>query len=316
MKILPFKWIALCFSLALIISACSRLQVPQSPAIETTPTPVLQSQSLESPLENQHFPSYQGYDKERSHLHVVRIPASNEWQVIPHVADSLITLADFKATEVGAEAVAIINAGFFDPVNQQTTSYITIAGNLVADPRNNPRLMDNPDLLPYLDQILNRSEFRHYLCEGEPRYAIAHHSEPVPPRCHLENAIGAGPRLLPTLELESEGFRAEVAGDVIRDAIGSDRPNARSAIGITADGTIILAMAAQIPNQAPSGMTLPELAEALAELGAVEALNLDGGSSSGIFVQDNIYYGRFDEAGQPIERPLKSVWLVRRSPDM
>jgi hypothetical protein len=313
MKILPFKWLALCFSLALIIGAFSQFQLTHSPASQTTPTSALQPQGVELSSERQDFPLYQRYDRERSHLHIVHIPNNGEWQIIPSVADYLMSLTEFKATEVGADAIAIINAGFFDPVNQQTTSYITITGELVADPRNNTRLMDNPDLIPYMDQILNRSEFRHYICGNESQYAIANHTEPTPSGCRLEHAIGAGPRLLPTLELESEGFRAEVAGEIIRDAIGSDRPNARSAIGITADGTIILAMAAQIPNQPASGMTLPELNEALAELGIIEALNLDGGSSSGLFVQGRVYYGRFDEAERPIERSLKSVWLVRRS---
>ena len=315
MKILLSKWLVLCFSLALIISTCSQFQLPRPPAIETTPTFTPQSQAVEPSLETQNFPLYQRYDRERSHLHIVRIPNNGEWQIIPHVADTLMPLAEFKTTEVGTDAIAIINAGFFDPVNQQTTSYITVAGELVADPRNNTRLMGNPDLLPYMDQILNRSEFRHYICGNESQYAIANHTEPIPSGCRLEHAIGAGPRLLPTLELEAEGFRAEVAGEIIRDAIGSDRPNARSAIGITADGTIILAMAAQIPDQPAAGMTLPELTDALAELGVIAALNLDGGSSSGLFVKDSIYHGRFDEAERPIERPLKSAWLVRRSPE-
>jgi len=235
---------------------------------------------------------------------------------MPQIAQDLMTLAEFKATEAGEGAIALINAGFFDPANQQTTSHITTSGTPVADPRHNPRLMENPDLAPYLEQILNRSEFRRYTCDTGIRYGIATHSEHAPPGCQLEDAIGAGPRLLPTLELASEGFRTEINGEVIRDAIGSDRPNARSAIGITADGTIILAMAAQIPNLQPSGMTLAELAATLAELGAIEALNLDGGSSSGLLMQDSLYLGRLDEAGQPIERPVKSVLMVKRSPDI
>lgn len=278
--------------------------------------PTYPSQGSEIHPENPSLPIYQRYDLERSHLHTVTIPAHSGWLVIPQLAENLMTLTEFKATEAGEGAIALINAGFFDPANQQTTSHITISGHSVADPRNNSRLMENPDLAPYLEQILNRSEFRRYTCETGLRYGIATHSEPAPPGCRLEDAVGAGPRLLPTLEVESEGFRTEINGEVLRDAIGSDRPNARSAIGITSDGTIILVMAAQIPTLQPSGMTLPELAAALADLGAIEALNLDGGSSSGMSMQANLYLGRFDESGQPIERPVKSVLVVKRSPDI
>ena len=41
----------------------------------------------------------------------------------------------------------------------------------------------------------------------------------------------------------------------------------RSAVGIKADGSIVLAMVAQKPDISPTGMTLDELADVLADQG-------------------------------------------------
>jgi len=253
-------------------------------------------------------PTYQVHETARSRIHVIRLPGDGSWQVVPRVAAGLLPLEQFA--EQG-EAIALINAGFFDPANQLTTSAITQAGALVADPRQNPRLIENPDLAPYLERILNRAELRRLSCNGTVRYAISRHRDPVPENCQMQDALGAGPRLLPALDLEAEGFREVVNGQVVRDALGSDRPNARSAVGLTADGDMLLVMAAQRP-EAPqnSGLTLPELAQFLASQGAVEALNLDGGSSAGMVFQGMAVYGRLDASGQTVQRPIKSVLAV------
>ncbi|MEM7771775.1 MAG: phosphodiester glycosidase family protein, partial [Cyanobacteria bacterium P01_A01_bin.37] len=211
-------------------------------------------------------------------------------------------------------AIAAINAGFFDPNNQRTTSYVTIDGAIVADPRDNSRLVSNPDLISYLDAILNRSEFRHMTCSGQPSFSIAFHRDDLPsPSCILHDAVGGGPRLLPDLQSVEEGFLAYGAdGHVIRDAIGSLSPNARSAVGITETGEIVLAMAAQRPEVGDrTGMSLPELADFLSSLGVRDALNLDGGSSSALYVDGTMHYGRFDEERTPVQRPVKSVLLIR-----
>ena len=207
-------------------------------------------------------------------------------------------------------AIAAINGGFFDPQNQQSTSYVMLQGNWVADPTQNQRLMENPDLAPYLDKILNRSEFRRYQC-GSLRYAIARRQEAVPSGCRLLDALGAGPQLLPELTLEQEGFTAKDAeGNVIRDALGSSQPNARSAVGITADGSLLWVMVAQKPDVTPSGLSLPELAAWMKRQGAEAALNLDGGSSSALIYKQQSIHGKLDSDGTPIQRPVKSVLLL------
>ncbi|PSB09485.1 hypothetical protein C7B76_25255 [filamentous cyanobacterium CCP2] len=260
---------------------------------------------------------YQTYLTSQSFVHVVRVP-TEQFLVTPAVTEGLEQLEQFAQT---AGAIAGVNGGFFDPVNQQTTSYIVVQGEQVADPTQNDRLMTNPDLTASLDRILNRSEFRQYECGEAIQYSITAHLDPVPSGCQLVSSLGAGPRLLPELALSEEAFAEIVNGEFVRDALGSQQPNARTAIGITDTEEILLVMAAQLQN-APthSGMSLPELASFMEILGATSAMNLDGGSSSALYYrgqdnqgQDNqgqTYYGRVDAEGNRIERPVKSVLLV------
>ncbi|MBD2298335.1 phosphodiester glycosidase family protein [Nostoc sp. FACHB-190] len=238
--------------------------------------------------------------------HVLLIPANSKFVVTPALSQQTNTVEEFAQKH---QAVAIINAGFFDPANEKSTSYIITNGQLVADPRNNERLINNPKLRPYLIAILNRSQFRRYLCGETTRYAIAVHNETPPAKCRIIDAIGAGPRLLPKLTSEQEAFVDNTNG---RDAIGSKQPNARTAVGITRDRSILLVMVAQKPSQPNnSGVSLSQLADLMKKLGASEAMNLDGGSSSSLYYNGKAFYGKVDSQGNVIKRAVKSVLLVK-----
>ena len=244
----------------------------------------------------------------RSIAHILLIPANSRFLVTPALSEKVATVEEFAQKH---RAVAILNAGFFDPANQKSTSYIVIQGKLVANPKENERLVNNPNLKPYLSQIFNRTEFRRYLCGQTIRYSIAVHSESPPAGCQLVDAIGAGPRLLPELTLVKEGF---VDNANKRDALGSNQPNARTAVGITRDGSVVLVMVAQKPSvPANSGVSLPALADLMKTFGADKAMNLDGGSSSSLYYNGKTFYGKVDLEGNPIKRPVKSVLLVQEN---
>ena len=252
---------------------------------------------------------YETYALSNSTVHVLQIPAQGPYQVMPALSPGLETVEDF-AQRTGA--IAVLNAGFFDPQNTKTTSYVTIQAELVADPRLNQGLMGNPNLSPYLEKILNRSEFRRYDCQGEARYDIVFHNAPPPPDCVQVDAVGAGPQLLPAMTGLEEGFIDYADGNVIRDALGSTRPNARTAVGLTPAGDVVWAMVAQKPDApTPSGMSFEQLADFLKNLGVEQAMNLDGGSSSSLYYQGAAHYGRVDREGRPIRRPVKSVLLIQ-----
>ncbi|PSR17148.1 hypothetical protein C8255_14130 [filamentous cyanobacterium CCP3] len=246
-------------------------------------------------------------------VHVVTIPDLVRYPVRVAVVDELARV-DAIAAQVCEPAgcvAAAINAGFFDPNNGLTTSYVVQAGALVADPSQNERLVGNPDLASYMDRILNRSEFRRYDCDGAPSYDITFHSDPVPAGCALVDAVGAGPQLLPQDTSVEEGFVDSAAG---RDALGSRSANARSAVGIKADGSVVMVMVAQVPGVSPSGMTMAEMAEVMGDRGVVKALNLDGGSSSTLIYQGTTHYGRLNSAGELVQRPVKSILWVENTP--
>lgn len=262
------------------------------------------SELTSAPVSDQSI-THQTYDLNQATVHVVSVPVGIPISVA--VADDLTTVAAFARRE---NALAILNGGFFDPQNGKTTSHLTAQGQPAGNPADNERLTGNPTLAPYLDQIFNRSEFRAYRCESSAslRYAITQHDAPWPDSCQLESALGAGPQLLPENTAATEAFTDYDNGELIRDAIGSVQPNARSAIALQPDGTVRLLMVAQRPN-AP-GMTLADLAEFATSLGATQLLNLDGGSSSSLYYSGQTYLGRLDTDGNLVERPVKSVIVV------
>lgn len=237
-------------------------------------------------------------------VHIVKIPANSDYLVTPVVSEILNTVEEFAQKY---KALTVLNAGYFDPVNQKSTSYITLQGKLVADPKLNERLVNNPKLKPYLPKIFNRTEFRRLSCNSKIQYEIALHEDKTAPNCQIIDAIGTGSRLLPKLTLVQEGFVDNTNG---RDAIGSTQLNARSAVGITEDRSIILVMVAQKP-EVPSGMSLTKLAELMKNLGASSAINLDGGSSSSLYYNGKTYIGKVDKQGKSAMRPVKSVLLVK-----
>lgn len=250
------------------------------------------------------------YELPTSVVQVVTIPAGSDHTLTVVLSDALETLTNMARA---ADAISAINAGFFDPQNGLTTSFVTVNGAIAADPQQNPRLMDNSDLQAFLPAILNRSEFRIYNCDDGTRYDITVRATPVPANCILQGAVGAGPQLLPVMTGYEEGFLTDnEQGETVRDAVGSQSPNARSAVGLQADGTVVLAIATQLPSADTSaGLTLPEMAAFLSSLGVQKALNLDGGSSTGLYLEGQTYWGRLNPAGEPIERPIKSILVVR-----
>ncbi|MEL6471740.1 MAG: phosphodiester glycosidase family protein [Cyanobacteria bacterium J06623_4] len=248
---------------------------------------------------------YQRYDVLWGTAHVVVVPPGGEVAIA--ASTDLQPLSAF-ITESGSAFA--INAGFFDPQNGKTTSHLMVDGEVVGDPADNERLVGNPDLAPYLDQILNRSEFRIYRCaNGQAKYGIALRDAPVPADCEIESAVGAGPQLLPEDTSQLEAFTDYADGELIRDAIGSAQPNARSAVGLDAQGAVYLIMAEK--NAESTGARLSDMTDFAADLGVTQLLNLDGGSSSGLYAQPNqFYFGRTDAEGNPIERPIKSAIVV------
>lgn len=101
------------------------------------------------------------------------------------------------------------------------------------------------------------------------------------------NLIGGGPLLIRNGQIVLDARSEQFSDAFIRETA------ARSAIGQTADGRILIVTAQN--NVAGLGATLGEMAEVMQQLGAINALNLDGGSST------TLYLG-----GQILDRPPRS----------
>jgi Phosphodiester glycosidase len=269
-------------ALLLAITACDHRPNPQVEPPRPSP-PAIRYQTLVYP---------------QAKLHVVTVPPGAGLVEVA-VADRLQPISAFDDN-----SLAILNAGFFDPNNQKSTSYATVNGRVVADPQANEGLTQNPKLKPYLTAIFDRSEFRRYDCNGTVRYGIVRHSAPIEPNCQRLDAIGGGPQLLPKVTAQAEAFFDPTTG---RDPIGIDQNNARSAIGLTATGDVLLVMA-----EAPPGVSLPQLASWLGDLGAIQALNLDGGSSSSLYYNQQTILGKPMDQKAPVARSIKSVLRVRK----
>ena len=197
-----------------------------------------------------------------------------------------------------------VNGGYFNLSNGESTSYVVLKGAVCADPTKNLALTENPKLKPFLSQIYNRTEIRFLKAKDKlPSVQIATHNDPLPPGRVLDSSLQGGPRLLPELTAEQEAFvRTEADGKQV-DSIGVARTAARTAVGLTKDGyLLIVAVAGKGQDEFSSGLTLVDLANLLKNLGAVEAVNLDGGTSTTM-----------------IQRPTKDksqcLMLVGRTPE-
>lgn len=283
--------------ISLVLLGCTSLGVWLVQALSPARSPA------SAPVKIVDSPQYQRYSLPTSEVHTIKVPAQSRFKVSIAVAPALKSIQDFAQLNA---AIAVINGGFFDPSNAKTTSYLIKNGKPIGDPQQNEHLTSNPDLKPYLTRIWNRSEFRRYQCGDQFKATIAPHSAAGLSGCQLVDAIGGGPQLLPKFTAVEEGFVDPATG---RDAIGVDQRNARSAIGLLPDGSIVLVMAAQKPGQR-SGMTLNEMINFMQRLGVEQAMNLDGGSSAALVYRNQTFYGKLNEANQPVARSIKSVILV------
>ncbi len=182
----------------------------------------------------------------------------------------------------GSPAIAGVNGGFFNMQNGEPAGLLRIDGKT---------LRDDPGAR-YAILGIDRQEAVTILDPGRPA--------PV----KLPHALAAGPLLVRDGKVAiSKGFE-KIAGR-----------NPRTALGLTNSGRILLVTVdGRLPEAA--GMSFDELARTLLDLGCAQALNLDGGGSTTLWVRGKPDRGvvnhpcddkRFDAAG---ERAVSNAVLV------
>ncbi len=81
----------------------------------------------------------------------------------------------------------------------------------------------------------------------------------------------------------------------------------RTGVGIRPDGTLLFVTVDGRQPLKSVGMSLPELTDLFVELGAVSAINLDGGGSTAMVVRDRVVNSPSDPTG---ERPSADAILI------
>jgi len=131
----------------------------------------------------------------------------------------------------------------------------------------------------------------------EARTAVALRPRPV---FIPDFVIGGGPRLV-------RGGQAVAPDPEIYTPAFAEARHPRTAVGVRSDGRVLLVTVDGRQPETSVGMTIAELAALLIELGAVEAVNMDGGGSTTMVVRDRVVNSPSDLTG---ERAVGDALLV------
>jgi len=249
---------------------------------------------------------YHSFIFQNQRLHLIHVPKN--YQLKPFAFDRGLILSDVVKRN---GALAGINGGYFNHSDGQPVSQVIAEGKIIADPQKNLSLILNPILKPILNNIFAKRVELRLLQKNDlsESWQIVSHDQPLPPGNTLIHSLQAGPKLLPGYNPEQEGFIIKnEKGEVIRDGIGTLSRAARSAVGITKSGELILVMI-EGSYEKRTGVTMKQLAEVMKNLGAETAMALDGGSSSTLTWKSGNIYKTITGSGKSPAR-LNSVLLI------
>lgn len=225
------------------------------------------------------------------HLFVIEIPAGSPRRLaFAHDAD----LATTTTLAERADALAAINGSFFDMRHRHPVCYLRIDGTQVGE--NTPHRSDS----------INRKYYQHAvltLAGNQVRLLVPDSNRRWEESLGQSDIMTAGPMLL------RQGQYVPQRDD---RTFVTHRHN-RTALGTKPDGTTLLLVADGRFAHKAEGLTLTELERVMRWLGCTEAINLDGGGSSTMYIKDKgvVNYpsdnGRHDHEG---ERPVNNAILV------
>jgi exopolysaccharide biosynthesis protein len=191
-------------------------------------------------------------------------------------------------------ALAAVNAGFFNVKNGGSVSYLKTAGRIV-DMDTAKKWIRNSNLN---GAILIRSSEEMYIGRIMPNSWFDSHSE-------YEDILVTGPLLVEKGTLSNMPKTSLVSNTHPRTAIGTR--NCRKIIIVTIDGR----------TSEAAGMTLEELAEMMMLLKCKDAINLDGGGSTTMWINNKPFNGvvnmpsdnkKFDHEG---ERSVANILVIK-----
>ena len=205
------------------------------------------------------------------------------------------------------KARLVVNAGFFDPKNGKTISFVYNKGVLLETPMDNENLIFNETIMENWMKVSKRTEFRVTCKGGLLLYDITPHNKFYTGR--LIASAQAGPMLLPDLQLEEEFFVVKDAnGKVIRESASVLSKTARTLIGIKKGEVHIFV----VTNEHP--MDIYEARDLCAKFGMEKAMAFDGGSSTSLDYKNGDVEYHVTSIGIPTDdtgRKLKSFLIVK-----
>lgn len=227
-------------------------------------------------------------------LCLIEIPAKSHRR-LAFTYDTLLT--DVPTLAGRNNAYAAVNGSFFDMDLGNPICYLRIDGNRIGE--NTPGKNDS----------INRKYYQYAsiaLRNGRPALVVPDSNRLWEDGMKDSNVMTSGPMLL-------------IGGSPIpmRDdrTFVTNRHN-RTALGVKADGTTILLVADGRFKHKAEGLSLPELQRIMRWLGCTDAINLDGGGSTTMYVHDRPHDGvvnypsdnrNYDHEGQ---RPVSNAILV------
>lgn len=197
------------------------------------------------------------------HLCVIEIPARSHRR-LAFVADTLLTPVSAFAER--NNAYAAINGSYFDMSQGNPVCYLRVNGNQIGE--NTPASPDavNRKYYQHATIALNKGRANIILPDSNRRW-----EEQLPD----SNIMTAGPMLIRKGNLVPQRD----------DRTFVTRRHNRTALGLKPDGTTLLVVAdGRFPHQA-DGLTLNELKLIMQWLGCTDAINLDGGGSTTMYIR-------------------------------
>ena len=113
----------------------------------------------------------------------------------------------------------------------------------------------------------------------------------------ITHAVCGGPRLTENGKVKITGTTEKFSSSIVRGR------HPRTAVAITHEGNLLFVVV-DGRSKRSSGMTLSELAEYLIRLGVKEAINMDGGGSSSMFLKNRIVNKPSDGRERPISNGI------------
>lgn len=223
-------------------------------------------------------------------------------EIPPHSARHLAFICDTVRTTVSdfarqADAYAAVNGSFFDMDAGNPVCYLRIGNRQWGE--NTPSQADSVNRKYYQHAILT-------LRNGRPHLCVPDSNRLWEDSLQDSNIMTAGPMLL-------RGGQMVPQRD---DRTFVTQRHNRTAIGIRADGTTLILVADGRFKHRAEGLSLPELERVLLWLGCTDAINLDGGGSTTLYVHGKPHNGvvnypsdnrQHDHEG---ERPVANAVLI------